>query len=175
MVTGVNASLTSISPDGKFLLYGYEDIIVLTIKGPREIQPLAKKPFREGNGRFSPDGRWIAHFSYETGRQEVYVQGFPDIRGKWLVSPAGGRFPQWRSNGKELFWIRPDNMLMGTKLELEANGVQIGQTEALFRLPIPTAYAPAADGKRFLTLEPESEQEELPMVVVQNWAARLAK
>ena len=86
-------------------------------------------------------------------------------------------YPQWRADGKELYWVKRDGTVMAASIVLQVAGVQVGRAEALFRLPAGgfNVFQPARDGKRFLVQEPEGAQQELPMVVVQNWAARLPK
>ncbi len=168
---------SSVSPDGKVLLYGAADINTLTLTGERKSESYLATKYQEGFAAFSPDGRWVAYESYESGRQEVYVQGYPERRGKWLVSAEGGGYPQWRGDGKELYWTKPDGTVMAAGIMLQESGLQVGRAEALFRLPVGRSiFSPARDGKRFLVQVPErAGQEALPMVVVQNWAARLGK
>ena len=137
--------------------------------------------YLEYGGSFSPDGRWVAYGSDESGRSEIYVQGFPERRGKWPVSTEGGRTPAapaWRADGKEVYWVGPDGTLMAASVELQAARVRVGRTEALFRLPTEdpfTYFQPGRDGRRFLVCEPEGAPQDRPMVVVENWAARLSK
>ena len=164
-----------VSPDGKYLLFGSGDILALPLTGERKPEPYLQTKYAEFGGTFSPDGRWVAYRSDESGRQEIYIQGFPERRGKWLVSSAGGSIPHWRADGKELYWRDPDNTLMAATVELHATGVNVGRAEPLFRMP-GSYFQPARDGRRFLVLEPEGgQQPDRPMVVVQNWAAGLPK
>ena len=90
----------------------------------------------------------MAYDSDESGRSEIYVQGFPERRGKWLVSAEGGRTPAWRADGKELYWVGPDGTLMAASVELQAAGVRLGRTEALFRLPTEDQFASFQPGAR---------------------------
>ncbi len=168
----------SISSDGRHLLFGFTDILQLELPGASSPKPYLQTKHRELSGIFSPDGRWVSYFSDESGRNEVYVQGFPERRGKWLVSTEGGQFPRWRADGKELYWIDGDNRtVMAAMMEFGSTSVKLGRATALFRLEPgvnPFNFQPARDGQRFLTREPEiGEQAELPMVVVQKWAAAL--
>ena len=174
--TGTNEWPTSVSPDGKVLLYGVADIRKLGLDGERKSEAYLETKYSEGFAVFSPDGRWVAYRSDESGRQEIYVEGYPERRGKWLVSSEGGSNPQWRGDGKELYWSKADGMLMAASIVLQAAGVQVGRAEALFRSTGQFGYFEnAKDGKRFLVAEPEVSQQEFPMVVVENWAARLPK
>ena len=165
----------AVSPDGKYLLFGFADILTLPLTGERKPEVYLQTKYDERVATFSADGRWVAYRSDESGRQEIYIQGFPERRGKWLVSAAGGYDPQWRADGKELYWRDPDNTLMAATVELQATGVNVGRAEPLFRLPDP-GFQPARDGRRFLVLKSEGgQQPDRPMVVIQNWAAALGK
>ena len=167
--------VTSVSPDEKHLLFGRGDVFILTLEGEKKPAPYLQTKFLQGDAIFSPDGRWVAYNSNESGRREVYIQGFPERRGKWQVSAEGGMYPQWRADGKELYWTGNDGRtVMAAPLELQAGGVKAGRPELLFHAPNPGVLS--RDGKRFLLLNPEGgEQPNLPMVVVTNWAAGLAK
>ncbi len=171
--------IQSISPDGKHLLYGAADIKTLPLTGERKPEAYLNAKHSEAGAAFSPNGRWVAYASDESGRQEIYVQGFPDRRGKWLISAAGGRYPGWRGDGKELYWLEPENFVTAAGVDLQAEGVKLGRPEPLFRLSLQEQpfepFQPSRDGRRFLVQEPEGGQKDLPMVVVQNWAARLGK
>ena len=148
----------SVSPDGKVLLYGNADIMTLPLTGEGKPEAYLQTKYEEQNGTFSPDGRWVAYDSDESGRREIYVQGFPERRGKWLVSAEGGSTPAWRADGKELYWVGLDGTLMAVSVEVQASGVRPGRTEALFRLPAGDGRAyfqPGRDGRRFLVYEPE--------------------
>ncbi len=173
---GGSELVRSVAPDGKVLLYGAGDIRKLSLSGERKSEAYLETKYSEGGAVFSPDGRWVAYQSDESGRPEIYVEGYPERRGKWLVSSEGGSFPQWRGDGKELYWSKPDFTLMAASMVLQAGGVQVGRAEPLFRTTGQFGYFRIAkDGKRFLVAEPEGSQQELPMVVVENYAARLGK
>ena len=155
---------------------GAGDILTLPLTGERKPEPYLQTKYAEFGATFSPDGRWVAYRSDESGRLEIYVQGFPERRGKWLVSAAGGRHPQWRADGKELYWRAPDNTLMAATVELQAAGVRVGRAGAALPAAVASTFQPARDGRRFLVLEPEGgQQPDRPMVVIQNWAAGLPK
>jgi roadblock/LC7 domain-containing protein len=173
------ATAYTVSPDGKYLLYGSNnDIMTLPLTAERKPEAYLQAKYVKGGAAFSPDGRWVAYASEESGRREIYVQGFPEHRGKWPVSAEGGRQPAWSADGKELYWVGQEGTLMAASVELQAAGIRVGRAEALFRLPadLERAYfQPARDGRRFLVFEPEIAQQDRPMVVVQNWAGRLGK
>jgi Tol biopolymer transport system component len=165
-----------ISPDGRNIIFPSANaLFVLPLLGERH----AEKIDESNNGaltapRFSPDGRWVVYADFETGRREVAIRGFPDKRGKWLVSGNGGNSPAWRPDGKEIFWLNGNN-LMAAEIEATATAVRAGQPKSLFIVTSPR-FQPSNDGRRFLVFEPSAAaQAEPPMVVVQNWAAGLGK
>ena len=131
--------------------------------------------------RLSPDGKWIAYASDESGREEVYVQAFP-TGSKWPVSNRGGSHPRWRADGRELFYLGPGRSSImaatvrwsGPAFESDAPRQVITLTAALPALVAP--YDVSRDGSQFLVLEPaESPQEPTPLTVVVNWQARLKR
>src|SRR5262249_38940792 len=101
------------SPDGRYLLFRVQDpptgldLWVLPLFGDRKPFPFLQTPFAESGGRFSPDGKWVAYQSNESGRSEVYVQPFPGPGAKFQISTDGGANPLWRRDGKELFFLGP--------------------------------------------------------------------
>ena len=172
-----NDWVQSVSPNGKVLLYGYIDIMMLPLTGEGKATAYLQTKYTEAFATFSPDGRWVAYQSAESGQSEINVQGFPERRGRWPVSAEGGFSPAWRADGKELYWVGPDYTLMAASVELQPARVRVLRTEGLFRLPARAEYAyyqPSRDGRRFQVYEPEGAQQDR-MVVVQNWAARLGR
>jgi dipeptidyl aminopeptidase/acylaminoacyl peptidase len=156
-----NVYPTDWSRDGRFIAYvswsnGTEDLHLFPTGGGPSIS-LATSPFNEGAARFSPDGRFIAYRSNESGRPEVYVQALPPATGRWLVSTSGGSQPMWRGDGRELYYLDPDNLLMAVPISLGA-AVTAGTPVPLFRLRIQEStsvavrnhYAVTSDGQRFL-------------------------
>jgi Tol biopolymer transport system component len=127
---------------------------------------------------FSPDGRWLAYTSDESGRLEVYVQPFPGRGGKWQISPEGGSQPIWGPDGKELFYIAIDNKLMAVAVHT-ASGFEAGTPRALFDTHLKSLagrkFDIAPDGTRFLLNSMIGEVKANPMTLVQNWAAELTK
>ena len=131
----------------------------------------------------SPDGRWLAYTSDESGSWEVYVQSFPTPGHRRTISLNGGAQPRWRRDGKELFYLSTDRRLMAVKVHpgVDARGViDVGMPEALFQTRIRGTlaspweeYTVSADGQRFLICE--TERLEPSMTVVVNWAGALSK
>jgi hypothetical protein len=136
-------------------------------------------PFDERRARFSPDGRWIVYDSNDQGRFEVYVQTFPASSAKWQISTSGGMYPNWRGDGKELFYISADNKLMAVDIR-PGTTIEAGVPKALFdltplRLVAGSTYAVTADGQRFLFVTQGQETSSLQYTVVVNWAAESKK
>jgi Tol biopolymer transport system component len=179
---------TSISPDGKFLLYntigdpktGFDLWIQSAPLGP----PGTAKPYsllqsqsNELDGMFSPDGHWIAYQSDETGRYEIYVAPFPGPGGKRQISTSSGQLPRWRADGKEIFYTALDQKLMAAEVMIKGGEIQPGEVRPLFG-PLLTGngyqYDVSADGQRILAVTPRSNGS-APLTIVQNWPAGLKK
>ena len=150
--------------------------------GDRTPFPYLQTDFVESHGQFSPDGRWIAYASDESGRAEVYIQSFPIGNGKWQVSTAGGDQPQWRGDGKELFYIAADRNLTAVAIG-GGTALEVGRPEALFLTSVPISgivddrnqYVPTQDGKRFVVNTLTNAENAQPLTLVLNWAADLKK
>jgi Tol biopolymer transport system component len=132
----------------------------------------------EANGQISPDGKWVAYASDESGNWEIYVTSFPGAAGKWQVSRGGGTEPRWRGDGKELFYIAPSGMLMAVPVN-GANIFATGTPAPLFqihgRAPISSTdvftYDVAKDGKRFLVNRYVKPEHVAPLTVLLNTPA----
>ena len=175
------------SRDGKYLLYVNNDpktkydLWVLPMTGDHQPFPFLRTPFQETGGRFSPDTRWIAYTSNESGRDEIYVRPFPPAAngGKWMVSRDGGVEPGWRRDGKELYYIGPGGKLMAVAVS-GSSAFQAGIPEGLFTAPVPSVptvrrWDVTPDGKRFLMSSLANENRMAPVTVVLNWEVRLRK
>ena len=128
------------------------------------------------NFRISPNGRWVAFQSNESGRLEVYVRSFPPSGGKWQVSTAGGNEPCWRRDGKELFY-REGNKLMAVEVKTDSTLFEAGVPKSLFEARLETVarqrrYQPAANGQRFLVNVPVETSTSSSITVVLNWQPR---
>src|SRR5262249_30567739 len=147
----------------------------------RKPVPFVRTRFDEAQGRFSPNGRWIAYVSDQSGANEVYVRGFTadfsggsaSTGGDVLVSRGGGIVPRWRGDGKELFYLAPNGKMMA--VEVTAGSEFRGGTPTpLFQTPSGTIVGDVtADGKRFLLLTPAVPSASVPFTVVLNWTAGL--
>jgi Tol biopolymer transport system component/predicted Ser/Thr protein kinase len=147
----------------------------------RKAQPFLRTPFSEGAARFSPDGRWLAYISDESGQYEIYVQSYPGPGGKWQISTEGGTEPVWNPNGRELFY-RSGNNMMAVDVVTQP-GFAAGKPHMLFEgqyqptTTTPPNYDVSADGQRFLMLKPvEQAQTALTQInVVLNWFEELKR
>jgi len=183
---------TDWSRDGRYLLYheiGPDTprhlwVLGMTPDGraapDAKPRPYLRTRFNESYGRFSPDSppRWVAYQSDVTGRYEVYIQAFPEPRGKFQISTGGGQYPQWGAGGRELFYLSPDYKLMVVSLKLGTDSVEAANPRQLFPLPsLDIGFSPydtAPDGQRFLVRATPAQVGQ-PLTVIVNWPALLKK
>ncbi|MEP6471312.1 MAG: protein kinase [Acidobacteriota bacterium] len=177
---------TGYSPDGRFLVYNVttgsskrRDVwIVSFVDGTSS--PLLATESDEADAVFSPDGRWIAYQSDESGRSEIYVRSYPKSGGKWQVSSGGGIHPVWRADQKEIFYQSADWKLMAVEVSTSAE-FESGVPNALFPIRPKTApnrnFDVSPDGQRILVNMPAGEgvEQSPPVVLVQNWTALLKR
>jgi Tol biopolymer transport system component len=173
------------SPDGQLLAFNdaaaTQHIKVLRM-GDRKVVPFPGTSFKEGAAQFSPDGRWLAYVSDESGRNEIYVQPYPGPGRKWQISTEGGTEPLWNPNGRELFYRSGDKMMAA---EIAAQPYfSAGKPKVLFagqfqQSPNPTPnanYDVSPDGQRFLMLKPgERDPAPTQINVVANWFEELKR
>jgi len=167
------------SQDGKYILYLYGKEMRYLTYPDLKAHPFLRTTATVKNGQFSPDGKWVAYASNESGKWEVYVTSFPEGRGKWQVSNGGGEQPRWRGDGKELFYLSAEEKLMAMPVKEGAN-FDAGAPEVLFqtnaREPLATSeqvvYDVSNDGQRFLINAYVKNTETQPMTVVLHWAGR---
>ncbi len=154
------------------------DLWLLPLAGDRQPALFLQTPFVETQGRFSPDGRWIAYTSNDQSRNELYVQTFPAAGGKWQISTNGGSSSAWRSDGKELYYISADGKLMAVEVK-PGGSFEATSPRALFDLAPARAgargYAVTAAGDRFLFVTTPEEAASLQFTVVTNWAPEAKK
>jgi Tol biopolymer transport system component len=171
--TNIPARMTDWSKDGRYLVFDrYQqgmqtDIWVLSYTGDRKPFPAINTGFEEAHGVVSPDGRWLAYRSNETGDYEIYIQGFPAAQGRWMVSKGGGSGPQWRGDGKELVYLGTNGMMMSVSVQSTSEGLRAGKPVELMRGDANTRMS--SDGKRFLTVEAAQGSAKRSIVVLSNW------
>ena len=148
-------------------------------QGEHKPVPFLRTDFGERDAKFSPDGRWIAYESDESGRSEIYVRPFPapqDGGGKWMASQGGGTSPHWREDGRELFYLAADGSVIAAPVSTTGAAFQPGMPVALFKgPPNPSGWDISADGKRFLFPVPAGNAAQAPFTVVLNWMSLLKK
>jgi Tol biopolymer transport system component len=178
---------TDWSRDGRFILYDDDnsknraDLWALPLFGDKKPVLLLQTPFAEQQARFSPDGKWIAYISDESGTPEVYVQSFPPSGGKWQVSTNGGYTPRWRRDGKELLYLAPDRSIMSVNVRVAGPTFEVSSASVLFVAPVDAVsiaatnrYDVTADAQRFLINAPADTIGDAAITVVVNWQAALA-
>jgi DNA-binding winged helix-turn-helix (wHTH) protein/Tol biopolymer transport system component len=180
---------TDWSPDGRFILYDNfdgddpsreSDMWILPMFGDRRPSQYQRKTFSAWGGRFSPDGRWVAYASDEHGKGDVYIQAFPANGISYRVSKHGGWQPAWRRDGRELFYLANDGMLMAAAIHVHDDAVDVGEPVGLFRPTVRSTllrnhYDVAPNGDRFLVNTPVQDEATAPLTVVLNWTATLPK
>ena len=176
-----NKVATDWSKDGSTLIFaslGTDttwDTYALPMNGDRKPVPLVKTKFSEHGGVLSPDGKYLAYRSNESGQNEVYVQEFPEAKSKYQVSTNGGVDPFWKGDGRELYYRTRDRKIVAVPIVPGAtfsSGTPVPLFESLFALVSARAlYRPTADGQRFLVLAPLGRDAIPPTTVVLNWTA----
>jgi eukaryotic-like serine/threonine-protein kinase len=170
------------SRDGKYVLVRKGNELWYLSCADRVAKPLLQAKWTVQNAQFSPDGRWMAYASNETGNTEIYVSPFPNANGKWQVSSAGGQEPRWRQDGKELFYLTPDGKMMAVAVTTGAS-FKAGSPISLFqthrRQPVSAlevfSYDVSGDGQRFLIATKMDEGNPAPLSVLLNWASEMEK
>jgi Tol biopolymer transport system component len=176
----VEGDLFSLSPDGKYLVFSRHgedtahDLWYLELGVEGEPEPIVQTVSEERGGRVSPDGDYLAYYSDETGRDEIYLKHFPSAEGKWQASVNGGVRPYWSPKGDELFWIQ-DGDLMVVEIQTRPE-LKLGAPRRLFSWD-PSwmlnllRFDITADAERFLLVAPEEGEGESPnaVMLVENW------
>jgi tricorn protease-like protein len=173
------------SRDGRFVVVervqSRAHLWVARLDGDKVLRPYLDSPYNETQAQLSPDGRWIAYTSNESGHDEVYVQSFPVPGRKRQLSTAGGAMPRWRADGKELFFLARNQHITAVPVTDSAS-LTLGAPKTLFRtrlvvegsesIGLPTRYDVSPEGERFLVRYPTSDPG-APITVVINWRAAL--
>jgi len=173
------------SPDGRYVIGSLpqqttgDDLWLIPLSGDKKPLKFLGPPSDQIHGNFSPDGRFVAYSSNESGRFEVYVQTFPLSDRKWQVSTDGGYEPRWRADGREIYYLSQDRKLMAVSV---GTAPAFGVPKVLFQTRVPegvtarrTHYVPSRDGQRFLVNTQSLDAPPGPITVVLNWQAELKK
>ena len=176
------------SPDGRYLLFASTpssqswSIWLLPLFGDRKPQPFLQATGTGVSNLFgavlSPDGKWVAYQSRESGRGEIYVTSFPQSSGKWQVSIAGGNQPRWRKDGKALMYLSPDRTIMEAPIIFQEGAVEVGAVQPYVRSSATSqrwggSYDIAPDGRVLVNSLIGEGAHSITMVV--NWTAGLKK
>lgn len=187
--TSVHNFANDWSPDGQYILYlavdpeTGRDLWVLPMSGNSEPTAFVNKNFEELNGQFSPDGRWIAYQSNESGRFEIYVKPFPGPGRRYTISNNGGIEPRWNPNDTELFYIDLDGNLVAVPIQGNNDELKYGTPVALFKTQIvyggdaispKIQYVVVDDGNRFL-INTTDQPMPSPITIMNNWVQALKK
>jgi serine/threonine-protein kinase len=182
--------LNGITPDGTAVLYNEttptgRDLLQVELGGSHRVTPLLQTKFDERNGIVSPDGRWLAYESDNSGSFEIYVRPYPNVGdGQWQVSTAGGRQPLWARSGNELFYLGADGTLLRVPVEASGGtwhaGAPVKLLEGLYYTGTGSgrAYDVSPDGRRFLMIKaPRTDACAAPpaLIVVQHWDEELKR
>jgi Tol biopolymer transport system component len=187
LTSGASKYLTDWSRDGRYLLYEEQDpkngldIWTMPLEGDRKPAAFLRTQFDESHAQFSPDGKWVAYQSNESGSIQIYLQTFPPIGGKWQVSTGGGVQPRWRGDGREIYYVRGGRM-WAASIRTAGGRVEIDPPHELLPIGFNTGpeyfYDVSHDGQRFLAFQlPDiiGSQSANPLTVVSNWQAGLKK
>jgi Tol biopolymer transport system component/tRNA A-37 threonylcarbamoyl transferase component Bud32 len=171
--------------DGKYLLYrasnpntGRDELWALAPEGDWKPFPVVQNGFSQFTGQISSDGRWIAYQSTLSGVSEVYAERFPVASARVSVSSTGGRWPKWRADGKELYYVSASGAMMAMTVDSSADDLRPGAPKELFQVVLPGnltyPYDVSGDGQRFLIPEPTSQQDTY-LEVMTNWRSKLKR
>ena len=175
--------LTDWSPDGRYLMFSSVDpqtrldLWAVPANGDGKPFPVVKGPGDELNGRFSPDGRWVAYISNESGRNEVYLTPFQHGSGKWQVSTSGGNVVVWGRDSRTLNYTSGNNDIWAVQVTPKGDGMELGAPRKLLSTPmkalVSSSFDVMRDG-RFLVIS-TGETAEAPLTLVTNWTEILKK
>jgi Tol biopolymer transport system component len=172
------------SPDGKFFVYRAtgpttgNDLWIKPRDDKQAARPLIATPFDENYAAISPDGRWLAYASDESGTYEVYATAFPSGEGKWQISTAGGSFPRWRHDSREIVYLSNDGRLTSVKVDPTGAALSISGATPLFEAGVsPTPGSPfdmSADGTLFIVNRAIRPNAPPSLSIVYNWPQLLS-
>ena len=189
VVDNNSESRPSFSPDGRYLIFqrdlhqhagSHFEIWALPLFDDRKPFPVIQNPsFDAGDPALSPDGKWLAYVSTESGRTDVYIAPFLHGSGKWQVSSGGGTWPRWRRDGRELFYFSLDNKIISAQISEQGASLVIGKVVSLFQTnPVPSStwpYDVTADGSKFVVATQAASKTKQSLTLVTNWPALLKK
>jgi len=178
-----NLSPSSVSPDGKWLLLSVagegtgQDMSVVPLEGTAEIQPFRHTEFQEAGAVFSPDGRWVAYHSDESGEFEVYVTPFPGPGRRWQVSSASGAYPVWSGDGSQVIFTRMNGDLVSARVRAKGETFEVVGEDELFTMRPPEVGGPyfsiSRDAERVLLIPGTDQRADSLLHLLVNWPTAL--
>jgi hypothetical protein len=178
---------SDVSTDGRLLLYTRSttkpsgsslDLWYLSLIGDPAPRPFLQTSFSEKDGQFSPDGKWVAYQSDESGHSEIYAQPFPGLGERIQVSTGAGQQVRWGRRGTELFFLATDQRLMSVPVSFTTRGMTLGKAVPLFRMEFDASnllvrqqYVVSPDDRRFL-VNAVTDTVDPTMTVILNWTGR---
>jgi len=185
--TGVPLFADDWSRDGRYLVFESNDpktkfdLWILPMTGDRKPYPFLRTDFNETHSQISPDGRWVAYVSDESGRAEVYIQSFTPSGGKWQISTGGGDQPKWREDGKELFYVSSAKRLMAVPVSTAGSAIEAGLPVQLFEVFVPSRtltgdrndYVVMDNGQKFIVSSFVDREKARPIAIVSNWVSTI--
>jgi Tol biopolymer transport system component len=171
-------SIVSWSPNGRYIFFMVQnnatraDVYYIDLNGDKKLTPFIQSPANETGAVLSPNGKWLAYYSDESGRFEVYVTAFPGPGGKWQVSNGGGSSPSWSADGKQLYYPNVDKLMLVPIQDVDT--FRFGAPTALpIHLNEFASFGPVAPGERFPALKTLSGGQSHPQEVILNWTGIL--
>ncbi len=171
-------TVTSWSHDGRYVFFMVQnnatrqDVYYIDLNGDKKLTPFIQSPANETGAHLSPNGKWLAYQSDESGRYEVYVTAFPGPGGKWQVSNGGGSSASWSGDGKQIYYVNGDKLMVVAIQNVDT--FQFGAPNALpLHVNEFAALGPAAPGERFPALKALSGGQAHPQEVILNWTGTL--
>jgi Tol biopolymer transport system component len=177
----INTTPLDWTPDGRQIIVGSlnestnNDLVVISASGSDSIVTFANSKFNEDAARVSPDGRWLAYQSDESGRPEIYVRPFPTGNGKWQISDNGGTNPVWTGDGKTLFYNQSGGVVMAIAVTATSTTFFSGSGRKVLEISRSTVLDVSRDGNTFLVTTNVGGQTAQPISMVTNWDKELSK
>jgi Tol biopolymer transport system component len=171
-------TITSWSPNGRYLFFMVQntatrqDVYYIDLNGDKQLKPFIQSPANDTSAVLSPNGKWLAYMSDESGKYEVYVTAFPGPGGKWQISSGGGNVPSWSADGKQLYYTIGDK-LMRVTIENQDTFQFGAPAQMTLHMNEFSAVGPVGPGERFPALKALSGGQSLPQEVILNWTGTL--